>query len=110
MFFFFSSRRRHTRCSRDWSSDVCSSDLNCMSGHGPDGATFEQASAADTSQPRHLEGTMAFMFETRTVIRPTRYALETPLLPSDYQRVWRAVKNGVAPDAAAARRRAGRWA
>src|SRR5256884_6912638 len=29
--FFFSSRRRHTRCSRDWSSDVCSSDLR----HGP---------------------------------------------------------------------------
>src|SRR5216684_5325527 len=27
MSFFFSSRRRHTRCSRDWSSDVCSSDL-----------------------------------------------------------------------------------
>src|SRR2546429_3065065 len=26
--YFFSSRRRHTRCSRDWSSDVCSSDLN----------------------------------------------------------------------------------
>src|SRR5256884_9365062 len=30
MFFFFSSRRRHTRCSRDWSSDVCSSDLPLM--------------------------------------------------------------------------------
>src|SRR3989449_6782883 len=29
-FFFFSSRRRHTRCSRDWSSDVCSSDLPVM--------------------------------------------------------------------------------
>src|SRR3989442_11816649 len=27
LFFFFSSRRRHTRCGRDWSSDVCSSDL-----------------------------------------------------------------------------------
>src|SRR5690606_41188651 len=27
LFFFFSSRRRHTRFSRDWSSDVCSSDL-----------------------------------------------------------------------------------
>src|SRR2546429_9513556 len=27
LLFFFSSRRRHTRCSRDWSSDVCSSDL-----------------------------------------------------------------------------------
>src|SRR2546429_1231032 len=26
--FFFSSKRRHTRCSRDWSSDVCSSDLS----------------------------------------------------------------------------------
>src|SRR5256884_1604892 len=30
--FFFSSRRRHTRCSRDWSSDVCSSDLVGASG------------------------------------------------------------------------------
>src|SRR5699024_11901115 len=28
LFFFFSSRRRHTRSKRDWSSDVCSSDLN----------------------------------------------------------------------------------
>src|SRR3989454_7129627 len=28
MFFFFSSRRRHTRLQGDWSSDVCSSDLN----------------------------------------------------------------------------------
>src|SRR2546429_395279 len=31
-FFFFSSRRRHTRCSRDWSSDVCSSDLRADQG------------------------------------------------------------------------------
>src|SRR2546422_1515684 len=30
VFFFFSSRRRHTRCSRDWSSDVCSSDLSLL--------------------------------------------------------------------------------
>src|SRR2546422_3091131 len=29
-YFFFSSRRRHTRCSRDWSSDVCSSDLELV--------------------------------------------------------------------------------
>src|SRR5699024_12107752 len=28
--FFFSSRRRHTRSKRDWSSDVCSSDLNAL--------------------------------------------------------------------------------
>src|SRR2546429_1381043 len=32
LFFFFSSRRRHTRCSRDWSSDVCSSDLRVAVG------------------------------------------------------------------------------
>src|SRR5690606_40055839 len=31
--FFFSSRRRHTRFSRDWSSDVCSSDLPGDAGH-----------------------------------------------------------------------------
>src|SRR5207245_6395336 len=30
--FFFSSRRRHTRCYRDWSSDVCSSDLSQLEG------------------------------------------------------------------------------
>src|SRR5690606_39821136 len=32
-YFFFSSRRRHTRFSRDWSSDVCSSDLNRNPSH-----------------------------------------------------------------------------
>src|SRR5205814_4434209 len=32
-FFFFSSRRRHTRCLSDWSSDVCSSDLSWVSEH-----------------------------------------------------------------------------
>src|SRR5699024_11721555 len=30
LFFFFSSRRRHTRSKRDWSSDVCSSDLTLL--------------------------------------------------------------------------------
>src|SRR2546429_5330381 len=34
--FFFSSRRRHTRCSRDWSSDVCSSDLMALYRHVDD--------------------------------------------------------------------------
>src|SRR6266498_5484659 len=32
--FFFSSRRRHTRCGRDWSSDVCSSDLHAPATSG----------------------------------------------------------------------------
>src|SRR2546421_8017697 len=34
-FFFFSSRRRHTRSDRDWSSDVCSSDLSTSTLAGP---------------------------------------------------------------------------
>src|SRR6266511_4675864 len=34
-FFFFSSRRRHTRFSRDWSSDVCSSDLRKVASRSP---------------------------------------------------------------------------
>src|SRR5437868_12828803 len=37
-FFFFSSRRRHTRSKRDWSSDVCSSDLVRELHHRHDGA------------------------------------------------------------------------
>src|SRR5690554_5601956 len=39
--FFFSSRRRHTRCGRDWSSDVCSSDLGLPS--VPESATGRSA-------------------------------------------------------------------
>src|SRR6266511_5664513 len=39
LFFFFSSRRRHTRFSRDWSSDVCSSDLVTVPGP-PTGVVF----------------------------------------------------------------------
>src|SRR5437870_8300423 len=38
-FFFFSSRRRHTRWPRDWSSDVCSSDLLLLPGTDPSALT-----------------------------------------------------------------------
>ena len=65
---------------------------NCMSGHGPDAATFERASVADTSQPVRIEQTMAFMFETRTVLHPTRYALASPLRQADYGAVWQGLK------------------
>jgi homogentisate 1,2-dioxygenase len=61
---------------------------NCMSGHGPDAATYEAASHADTGQPSQLSGTMAFMFETRRVIRPTAAALQLPQLQRDYARCW----------------------
>ncbi len=62
---------------------------NCMSGHGPDAVTFDKASAADTSQPAYIKDTMAFMFESRCVLKPARSALEgTPALQSDYMNHW----------------------
>jgi homogentisate 1,2-dioxygenase len=66
---------------------------NCMSGHGPDADTFEKASVADTSQPHVIADTMAFMFETPAIIRPTRFALEqSALLQADYWRCWQGLK------------------
>ena len=70
---------------------------NCMSGHGPDAATFEKASSADTSQPHHITDTMAFMFETRSVIRPTRFALESPQLQRDYAQCWQGLRSHFTP-------------
>ena len=61
---------------------------NCMSGHGPDAATFDKASSADTRQPHKVGDTMAFMFETRNVLVPTEQALASPQLQEDYQRCW----------------------
>jgi homogentisate 1,2-dioxygenase len=71
---------------------------NCMSGHGPDAQTFEQASAADTSVPVHITDTMAFMFETRQVIKPSRGALRgTPPLQNDYMSHWLGLKKRFEP-------------
>lgn len=61
---------------------------NSMTGHGPDAATFEKASNADLSRPDVIEDTMAFMFETRAVIRPTAQALEAGHRQRDYQACW----------------------
>ena len=79
---------------------------NCMSGHGPDAVTWDKATAADTSRPAAITDTMAFMFETRAVIRPTRYALESPLLQRDYGRVWQDLRRQFTPPSAEADPRA----
>src|SRR5690625_7278618 len=47
-FFFFSSRRRHTRWPRDWSSDVCSSDLPAADPPSPDAVAARRGSGATT--------------------------------------------------------------
>ncbi|HEV8259119.1 MAG TPA: homogentisate 1,2-dioxygenase [Burkholderiales bacterium] len=60
---------------------------NCMSAHGPDLATFERASAAEL-KPHKIENTLAFMWESRYVFRPTKFALSAPQLQKDYDKVW----------------------
>lgn len=70
---------------------------NCMSGHGPDAATFEKASQADLSKPDVITGTMAFMFETRAVLRPTAQALDAPHRQRDYLECWAGLKRHFQP-------------
>jgi homogentisate 1,2-dioxygenase len=65
---------------------------NCMTGHGPDAATFEKASQADLSKPDVVRDTMAFMFETRAVIRPSGQAIDAPHRQRDYQACWAGLK------------------
>ncbi len=64
---------------------------NCMTAHGPDAATWDKAVAAELT-PHKIEDTLAVMFETRFVVRPTRFALETPALQQDYDSCWRGFK------------------
>lgn len=64
---------------------------NCMSGHGPDAETFERASSA-ALKPQYLDNTLAFMFETQLVVRPTRFALETKILQHEYYECWQGLK------------------
>jgi homogentisate 1,2-dioxygenase len=60
---------------------------NQMSAHGPDLQSYRKAVEA-ALEPQHIKDTMAFMFESRWMIRPTRFALDTPLLQRDYDRCW----------------------
>lgn len=73
---------------------------NCMSAHGPDAATFEKASNADLSTPQYIRDTMAFMFETRCAIRPTKFALESPQLQVNYSECWQGLAKHFNPEKA----------
>ncbi|MCP5477187.1 MAG: homogentisate 1,2-dioxygenase [Rhodanobacteraceae bacterium] len=70
---------------------------NSFTGHGPDAATFEKASSADLSKPDVITDTMAFMFETRAVLRPTQQALDAVHRQRDYQQCWQGLKANFAP-------------
>jgi homogentisate 1,2-dioxygenase len=60
---------------------------NCFSAHGPDLATYDKASAAEL-KPHKIENTLAFMWESRWVFRPTKFAMGAPQLQKDYDRCW----------------------
>ena len=60
---------------------------NCLQGHGPDLPTFEKASAAEL-KPHRLQNSLAFMWESRYIFRPTKFALTAPQLQRAYEAVW----------------------
>lgn len=64
---------------------------NSMSAHGPDLDAFEKASTASL-EPQKLSGTMAFMFESRYIIRPTKFAMECAELQHEYSEVWQGLR------------------
>lgn len=60
---------------------------NCMSAHGPDNATLQKGMNAE-QKPVRLENTLAFMFESKFIMRPTTAAMKTGL-QDDYQECWK---------------------
>ncbi|MGH8672997.1 MAG: homogentisate 1,2-dioxygenase [Burkholderiales bacterium] len=60
---------------------------NCMQPHGPDVPTFDKATRAELA-PHRIENTLAFMWESRWVFRPTKHALKSPQLQKGYDSVW----------------------
>ena len=64
---------------------------NQMSAHGPDLEAFEKASNSEL-KPQKLTDTLAFMFESRYIIRPTKFAMETSQLQPEYFEVWQKLK------------------
>lgn len=58
-----------------------------MSAHGPDAPTTERAMAAELV-PHKIDNTLAFMFETCEVLRPTLFAMQSPALQRDYDSCW----------------------
>ena len=64
---------------------------NCMSAHGPDADVFEKATNTSLAPVKQVDS-MAFMFESRYVIQPTKYALEARERQNDYVNCWQGLK------------------
>jgi homogentisate 1,2-dioxygenase len=72
---------------------------NSMSGHGPDAETFERASNIEL-KPHYLDNTMAVLFETQLIIRPTKFAMESKMLQRGYHEVWQGLRKYFEPEPA----------
>src|SRR3989442_8639878 len=77
--FFFSSRRRHTRCGRDWSSDVCSSDLIIRLRR----QNYEPLLPEADAQFRELDSRMRLRLEQRKHLGERLQAMLTAPRPDD---------------------------
>jgi homogentisate 1,2-dioxygenase len=66
---------------------------NMMSAHGPDRETFARASTAELA-PHKVDDGLAFMFETRWPVVPTRHALEAGHRQPGYDAVWQGLERG----------------
>src|SRR5437899_8388968 len=87
VFFFFSSRRRHTRCLSDWSSDVCSSDLGSVAASGG----YYVACGADriVANSGTLTGSIGVIMETMNAKK---------ILRSEERRVGKECRSRWSPD------------
>ncbi|HEX4781891.1 MAG TPA: homogentisate 1,2-dioxygenase domain-containing protein, partial [Usitatibacter sp.] len=72
---------------------------NCMSAHGPDRASYDKAVAAKL-EPRYIDSTLAFMFESRYLFEPTAFALSTPALDGGYDAAWDGLRKAGIPGGA----------
>ncbi|WP_394442484.1 homogentisate 1,2-dioxygenase (plasmid) [Sphingobium naphthae] len=70
---------------------------NQMASHGPDRASYDAAIAAPLA-PHKIDATMAFMFEGRLPLRPTRFAAEADFAQRDYDECWSGFRKARLPD------------
>ncbi|KAJ9528270.1 hypothetical protein QJQ45_014238, partial [Haematococcus lacustris] len=71
----------------------------CMTPHGPDTLTFENAILESNEEPKHLGPALAFMFETSYTPRVTPTALSSPTIDRSYYKCWMGLKSHFTPPA-----------
>src|SRR5205809_2280834 len=86
-FFFFSSRRRHTRCSRDWSSDVCSSDLSPTTTSSMANASVQTWTSSSHCWVQSVLCDVVFQFHTKRLSSDLRRTTASALARSEERRV-----------------------